>query len=86
MSLQEILKCAPFDRQVLSSHASWSSHRCRTAPMNNVYHVEQERHKHPMWLASESFGLTKTSESLYPNVDAALVELIKSLARPRDLI
>ena len=53
--------------------------------MNNVYHVEQERHKHPMWLVSESFGLTITSdiiasyESSYPNVDAALVELIKAL-------
>ena len=53
--------------------------------MNNVYHVEQERHKHTMWLVSESFGLTITSdiiasyESSYPNVDAALVELIKAL-------
>ena len=73
-------------------HRGRLMHRGRTAPMNNVYHVEQERHKHPMWLASESFCLTKTSdiiasyESSYPNVDAALVELIKSLARPRDLI
>ena len=38
-----------------------------------------------MWLVSESFGLTITSdiiasyESSYPNVDAALVELIKAL-------
>ena len=43
-----------------------------------------------MWLASESFGLTKTSDIIagyepsYPNVDAALVELIESLTRPRE--